>query len=260
MKPPEPEPASKAFTEEWREYRQARAYGAERRRDSRKRIISDMRQVRERQREQRREKLAALAPHGLPILNIARHYLKKQQQEERERQRGQTPAPVHRPAGTFRKWLGQKKSLLRLQLWRFRRRVAPGVNVGKFEFPKPDDLSAPYTAYRELIKRRFPEKLDESRLDALVALHMRCAGYADRDVGAGILQEAKPLRQEREHRDWRDYAKRIVNYAFLTPGNIAIAALNPTPEFIQKLHEEAREIEAAQAQEPARETLRLRMR
>jgi hypothetical protein len=250
MKPPEPEPVSTIAQDKWREYRQARADEAERRKNSRKRIISNMRHIREQQREQRRKKLAAIAPHGLSILNIARHYLKKQQQEERERQREQTPAPVQSPVGTFRTWLHQKKYVLQANLWKFRRRITPGLNVRKFEFPKLDDLSAPYTAYREMVKKRFPEKLDESRLDALIALYMRCAGYKDHEIGAGILQEAKPLRQEREHRDWRDYAQRIVNYAFMTPGNIEIAAFNPTPEVIQKFHKEARDIEEERLGKP----------
>jgi hypothetical protein len=230
------------FREEWREYRQARADEAERRKDSRKRIISDMRQFRERQREQRRERLAAIAPHGLPILNIARHYLKKQQQEERQQER--TPAPVHNPLGTFRAWLHRQKGSVRANRWRFRRRITPGMRIKKLEFPQLGDISAPYTAYREMVKKRFPEKMDESRLDMLVALYMRCAGYKDHEIGAGILQEAKPLRQEREHRNWRDYTQRIVNYAFQTPGTIEISAFKPTPEIIQKIHTEAREIEA----------------
>ena len=103
----EPEPVSEVFIEQWREYRQARADEAERRRSGRKRVAADRRRIRERQREQRRKSLAALAPHGLPMLNIARHFLKEQQREERERLREETPKPT--PLGSFKYWLGRKK-------------------------------------------------------------------------------------------------------------------------------------------------------
>lgn len=49
-------------------------------------------------------------------------------------------------------------------------------------FPKIGSLSSPYAAYREMVKKRFPEKMDESRLEAAIALYMRCAGYTPQEV------------------------------------------------------------------------------
>jgi hypothetical protein len=44
--------------------------------------------------------------------------------------------------------------------------------------------------------------------------------------------------------DWKDYARRMVWYAFGAAGDIDIAAFQPTPEHIQKFHTEAMELEA----------------
>jgi hypothetical protein len=259
----EPEPVSDVFTKEWQEYRQARADEAARQHNVRRHIAADMRRIREQQRQQRRESLAALAPHGLPMLNIARHFLKEQQQTEKKQVLEKMPTmQQRRPVGSFRQWLGRKSRLL-ANLWRFRRRITPDLEVRKFAFPKIGNLSEPYTAYRAVVKKRFPEKLDESRLDALIALYMRCAGYEYQDIGQAMFQGAKPLRQEQEHRDWKDYAQRIINYSFGTPGNIEIAAFSPTPEMIQKLHKEAQEIEATRlnkAQQQEQQQYRMRMR
>ncbi len=65
----------------------------------------------------------------------------------------------------------------RANLWRFRGRIAPGMEVRKHKFPKTGTLASPYDAYREMVKKRFPEKMDASRLDAAIALYMRYAGY-----------------------------------------------------------------------------------
>ena len=76
----------------------------------------------------------------------------------------------------FKHWLGKRNPSL-ANLWRFRKRIAPGVEVRKRKLPKTGTLTSPYAAYREMVKKRFPEKMDESRLDAAIALYMHCAGY-----------------------------------------------------------------------------------
>jgi Holliday junction resolvase-like predicted endonuclease len=249
----EPEPASDVCAEEWREYRQTRADDAARQRNDRKRIAADMRKIRVRQREQRREALAALAPRGLPILNIARHFLREQQQAELSQLRADTPLPKRRPVKCFKAWLAQRSARL-ANLWRFRRRIQPGMEVRKCEFPKVGNLASPYRAYRELFQKRMAgEHMDESRLDAMIALRMRLSGYSFGDVGNEMYRQARPLRQEREHRDWKDYARRMVWYAFGAAGDIDIAAFKPTTEIIQKFHKEAQEIEAARTRETRRE-------
>ena len=81
----------------------------------------------------------------------------------------------------FKPWLGKRSPRLG-NLWRFRKRIAPGVEVRKREFPKVGKLTSPYAAYREMVKKRIPEKIDATSLDATIVLYMRCAGYTPQEV------------------------------------------------------------------------------
>ncbi len=122
----------------------------------------------QRQRERRETAIARLASHGLSMLNIARHFLKERDQEERAEMRNK-PASTEQAARfpRFKHWLGKRNPSL-ANLWRFRKRITPGVEVRKRTFPKTGALPSPYAAYREMVKKRFPEKMDESRLDAAI--------------------------------------------------------------------------------------------
>jgi hypothetical protein len=113
-------------------------------------------------------------------------------------------------------------------------------------------------AYRELVLKKFPDKMDASRLDAMIALRMRLAGYDRYEVASEMYQKARPLRKER--RDWKEYARRTAWYAFSAAGDIDIAASKPTQEHILNFHQEAERLEAARVEEAAREAPRLRMR
>jgi len=76
-----------------------------------------------------------------------------------------------------------------------------------------------------------------------------------------MYKKARPLRKDKEGRDWQDYANRLVWYAFGAAGNIDIAVFKPTQEIILNFHQEAERVEAArQTEEAAREAPRLRMR
>jgi hypothetical protein len=99
------------------------------------------------------------------------------------------------------------------------------------------------SALRFSRSKRFPEKMDASRLDAAVALRMRLAGYTRAEVANEMYRKARPLRKE-ESRDWKEYARRTVWYAFGTSGDIDIASFQPTPEKILTFHQEAERIEA----------------
>jgi hypothetical protein len=80
-------------------------------------------------------------------------------------------------------------------------------------------------------------------------MYMRCAGYTYKEVGNAIYKQAKSERGEQEHRNWEDYAQRMVNYSFGLPGDIDLAAFNPTQKQIQSFHGEAEKIEAERTQE-----------
>jgi hypothetical protein len=84
--------------------------------------------------------------------------------------------------------------------------------------------------------------MDASRLDAAAALRMRLAGYTRAEVANEMYRKARPLRKE--SRDWKEYARRTVWYAFGTAGDIDIAEFRPSPEKILIFHQEAERLEA----------------
>ena len=257
FKKPAPEPVSHVCREEWREYQKEQRRQAEEMHHARKRREEERHELERRQRERREGATARLARHGLSLLNIARHFLKKQERREKEvllhwqAQQGQQERLPR-----FKHWLGKRSPHLG-NLWRFRKRIAPGVEVRQCEFPRVGTLASPYASYREMVKKRFPEKMDASRLDAAIALYMRCAGYTMQEV-ANELYRHTPARPHGQNRDERiDYSRRVGWYAFGTAGDIDIANIQPTPEQIQKFNSEAKQIERERI-EPTRPAFRLR--
>ena len=104
-----------------------------------------------------------------------------------------------------------------------------------------------------MVKKRFPEKMDESRLDAAIALYMRCAGYTMQEV-ANELYRHSPRRPYGQSRDERiSYGHRVVWYAFGTAGDIDIVNNNPSPEQIQNFNHEAEEMERERITHETRE-------
>ena len=237
-----PEPVSHVCREEWLEYQQEKQRVAEEKRRARKKREEEREELERRQRERREAASARLARHGLSILNIARHFLKEQEREEREEVRNKSASTEQATQlPRFKYWLG-KRDAYSANLWRFRKRIASGVEVRKRKFPRVGTLPSPYAAYREMVKKRFPEKMDESRLDAAIALYMRCAGYTPQEV-ANELYRHTPARPHGQNRDERiDYGRRVVWYAFGTAGDIDIANINPTPKQLLEITSEIKEI------------------
>ena len=254
---PAPEPVSHVCREEWLEYQQERQRVAEEKRRARKEREEEREELERRQQERREAATARLARHGLSVLNIARHFLKEREREERAEIRNK-PASTEQATQLprFKYWLG-KRDAYRANLWRFRKRIASGVEVRKRTFPKVGTLSSPYAAYREIVKKRFPEKMDESRLDAAIALYMRCTGYTPQEV-ANELYRHTPARPHGQNRDERiDYGRRAVWYAFGTAGDIDIANIDPTPEQIQKV---SREVTGSEWKPTSQKTPSFRLR
>ncbi len=252
-----PEPVSHVCREEWLEYQKERQRLAEERRHAKKKREEEREELERRQQERRETTSASLTRRGLSILNIARHFLKEQEREEKTALRDkQIQSEQKQGLPRFKYWLG-KRDAYRANLWRFRKRIAPGVKVRKFGFPKTGALPSPYAAYREMVKKRFPEKMDESRLDAAIALYMRCAGYTPQEV-ANELYRHTPARPHGQNRDERiDYGRRAVWYAFGTAGDIDIANIDPTPEQIQKV---SREVTGSEWKPTSQKTPSFRLR
>ena len=252
-----PEPVSHVCREEWQEYQKERQRLAEERRLAREKQEECREALEQRQQERRETATARLAQHGLSVLNIARHFLKEREREERAEIRNK-PASTEQATQLprFKYWLG-KHDAYRANLWRFRKRIAPGVEVRKREFPKVGTLTSPYAAYREMVKKRFPEKMAASRLDAAIALYMRCAGYTPQEV-ANELYRHTPALPHGQSRDERiDYGRRAVWYAFGTAGDIDVANIQPTPEQIKRF---IQEIEYREKEKMPRKNMGIRMR
>jgi hypothetical protein len=141
MKTPEPEPVSDIALEEWREYRRLQETRAIERDLEERWKMSAIRKTTAAQREHRESALARLASYGLPMLNIARHFLKAQQKEELRALRRDMPKR-EKPLPRFWKWLGERNPR-KASLWKFRRRLTPGMEVRKYEFPKVSAISSP---------------------------------------------------------------------------------------------------------------------
>ncbi len=257
FKKPAPEPVSHVCRGEWQEYQKERQRLAEERHLARAKREEEREALEQRQKERREAATVRFARHGLSVLNIARHFLKEQERQEkaalRDRQ-SQAEKPERFPR--FKHWLGKRSPHLG-NLWRFRKRIAPGVEVRKREFPKVGTLASPYAAYREMVKKRFPEQMDESRLDAAIALYMRCAGYTAQEVANELFRHS-PARPHGQNRDERiEYGHRVVWYAFGTAGDIDIANIQPTEEDIWRFVREAENMEAPKAAQNQR-AVRLR--
>ena len=112
-----PEPVSSVNLEEWKLYQQE--FEEEEKETRNDEEITPVDSLRQQQREQRRKGLARLAQYGVPVLNIARHYLKIQQREERRFLRGAgKKARRHKPR--FEAWLRAKGLHRQAGLWRYR--------------------------------------------------------------------------------------------------------------------------------------------
>ncbi len=153
----------------------------------------------------------------------------------------------------FKHWLG-KRSPRQANLWRFRRRIAPHIRVRSFEFPRTGALSAPFAAYREMVKRRFADvKLAQSRLDYMTALYLRCAGYTKAEVSEELARHAPAPSSQCEKNIRVFYEHRIVGQDFGVAGDIDIASFQPTLEQIQNFNREAEEMERERIHHETRE-------
>lgn len=254
-----PEPVSHVCREEWLEYQRERRRLAEDKYHAGKKREEEREELKRRQQERREAATARLAAHGLSMMNIARHFLKEQEREEKAALRDrQFQSEQKERLPRFKYWLGKRNPYL-ANLWRFHKRIAPGVEVRKREFPKVGTQPSPYAAYRNMVKKHFPEKMDASRLDAAIALYMRCAGYTVQEV-VNELYRHTPARPHGQNRDDRiDYSRRVGWYAFGTAGDIDIANIQPTEEQIQKFNIETERIKIErEKKEQTHPTVRLR--
>jgi hypothetical protein len=81
---------------------------------------------------------------------------------------------------------------------------------------------SPAEAYRvqlaEVARRGARDNADSSRLDAEVAVRLRLMGYPA-DAIARTIQDGAPALRPNDRRDWNEYARRAVEFAFGVPGD-----------------------------------------
>ena len=190
-------------------------------------------------------------------MNIARHFLKEQEREEKTVLLDKQVQPEQKQRlPHFKHWLGKCNPYL-ANLWRFRKRIAPGIEVRHREFARVGTQASPYMAYRKMVKKRFPEKwmthgwMQSCPVHALCRIHN--AGSSQRAV------QTQPRPPHGQNRDERiDYGRRVVWYAFGTAGDIDIANINPAQEQILKFVKEVEPVERENLQTVHRQTLRMK--
>jgi hypothetical protein len=89
-------------------------------------------------------------------------------------------------------------------------------------------VRSPADAYRlhcaEVARQAIPGVADPSRLDAEVAVRLRVMGYQP-EVIVRTIRDGAPALRPHERRDWNDYARRAVDFAFGVPGSRFAAEL-----------------------------------
>lgn len=233
--PPEPEPVSHVCAREWHEYQAQRRQRAEERHLEQERRREANHWEKEEQRQERKIVLAKVAPHGLPMLNIARHFLMLQQQRQKEETRKKQSKGRH-SLPLFKHWLGQ--------LWRLRSRITPDMQVKEFRFNRRCILESPLYGFQAMVQDRFADvRMDQSRLDSATALYLRCVGYTMEAVDQELMRHSPRPTTDRKQRDSLERRTRILQYAYGTAGDIDIAASRPTPEKVQRFITEAEQKE-----------------
>ncbi len=222
-----PEPVTEAktmFEEEWQEYQQKQEAEKKKRALIQNRKKDALQRWEEERKARREALLRTLSPHGLPMMNIGRHFLKEQHRWEKGKlHHTQKAIPERRTSPlSFKHWFSQK-ALRKSVLWRLRKKLTPSLQIEKFTFPKISDFRPYYKQYLETAKKKLAEHADGSRIDAEIALRMRLDGYDINTSINTILAESEwaKLRTTREER--LEYASRIARVSFGTVGDVTIA-------------------------------------
>ena len=153
--PAQPEPVSHVCAREWHEYQEERRRHSEEGRLERERRIELQRREREKERQERETGLARIAPYGLPILNIARHCMMLHQ-KSRKAEKRKEHVKSRKRVTHFKNWLSQKSHHLS-QLWRFRNRITPDMQVREFRFDQLCKLKKPFACFRDMVREKYAD-------------------------------------------------------------------------------------------------------
>ena len=229
---PEPIAQVKAICEEeWQDFQQNR----DAQKKKRALILKQKKDTLQRWEEERKARrdgvLRRLSRRGLPLMNIGRHFLKEQQEQERKALRQSLPAsPKYQAAHrTFRHWLKEKDSR-KSTLWRHRRKLRAGLTIEQFSFPKSHCYPPDYEAYRKKVEKELTEKVDNSMLDATIALRMRLDGHAKGDALNAIYRSSPRAAQCPTREEKIEYIHTVSRVSFGALGDVTIARMKAEEE------------------------------
>ena len=156
-----PEPVSAVNLDEWRQYQEEKSAAQQ---PAQPNIMEALKQW---QREERRRILPTLAKHGLHLLNIARHFLKIKQREERQQARqAARPTPTHRNL-RFETWLRDRGLHVQANRWRYRGRLEKLQPAAPTPTPPVSVIPPDRTEVQQLEKYLAAVKADRVRVTCL---------------------------------------------------------------------------------------------
>ncbi len=224
---PEPIAQVKAICEEeWQDFQQDR----DAQKKKRALILKQKKDALQRWEEERKARrdgvLRRLSRRGLPLMNIGRHFLKEQQTLERNVLRQSLPVSPKSQVShrTVRHWLKEKDSR-KSTLWRHRRKLGMELNVDQFFFPKSHCYPPDYATYRKKVENELTEKVDNSMLDAAIALRMRLDGHAKGDALNAIYRSSPRAAQCPTREEKIEYIHTISRVSFGALGDVTIARM-----------------------------------
>ena len=246
----EPEPVSKIAEAQWREYRKNRLIEAERRKLQKaellKRNEAEIAVFKAQQKDKREQAYANLARYGEEFVGIAKFFLPFQQSQELMAERRKLAKMPERACVRFKDWLRQRSPWL-ADIWRLRRSLKPGIKYGHFHegyFPKIGTLQMPVVPYREMVRRRYADmKIGTSRLEAAIALHLRCTGYLRKQVEEEMQRHTPRPLQSDPLAPKLAYLQRVLNYAFGAQGDKLVLDNHIGKPEVEKFNRESKIVE-----------------
>ena len=107
-------------------------------------------------------------------------------------------------------------------------------------FPQNRQIQNPLIPYREMVRRRYADlKVALSRLEAVLALHLRGAGYLRKQVEEEMQRHTPPPLKPDPLAPKFGYMQRILDYAFGAQGDIIIRDDHIGKPEVEKFNKEA---------------------
>lgn len=255
-----PEPVSPINQKLWREYHaECEAMKAEKATAELDEATAALKQMKKRHKEKQATLHEHFREYPRCILNIARHFLKLQQQEELRQLRWRMSKVKSTRRLRFEDWLRKRGKDYQADRWRYRSalealpedfRGAPTV----LATPTREPHTA-YATYMRQILKDMPD-ITPDRLNASIALQMRKAGFTREFVEDTLFQCAPQTWPEPIERDWRRYAQRTTACAFGMEGDIRLARGLATKANQQQAEKEKAETQPRPQEENTTSTIR----